>query len=137
MALADAGDRWDLGLKGAVVEQCCFDYAVTVRFRKGESAWELTLEAPFAVTTSDGTKHVIVPEEAAHLGTVLTTLRTTVESGTASKDGQLDLQLSNGTVMQAAPDEGFEAWTLTGPGGLQVVSLPGGQLATWSGSRGP
>jgi hypothetical protein len=131
--LVDAGDRWDLGLIGAAVDQCCFDYAVVLHFRSNDSVWEVRLEAPFAMRTAEGTEHLVLPEEAVHLESVLTILRTSIEGATAFKDGHLKLELSNGTVLDAPPDEGFEAWTLTGPDGLMLVCLPGGEVAVWSG----
>jgi hypothetical protein len=132
MALMDGGDHWDLSLIGAVVDTCCFDHAVVLRLINDGSAWELRIETPFALTAAQGTEHLVLPGEASHLETVLTILRTTIEGAAAFKDGHLELQLSNGTVLHAPPDEGFEAWTLSGPDGLLLVCLPGGELARWS-----
>ena len=36
------------------------------------------------------------------------------------------------TTVQAHPDPRYEAWTATGPDGMLVVTLPGGDLAVWS-----
>jgi hypothetical protein len=133
--LVEAGDHWRLDVRGAVVDQCCFDYAVVLRMSNGP--WELRVEQPFSVTASDGTEHLVVPEEGAHLDVVLAkVLRATVEEGSAFKDGHLELRLDGGTVLRIPPDEGFEAWTVTGPDGVCLVSMPGGDLAIW-GSDAP
>ena len=47
-------------------------------------------------------------------------------------DGQLHLAFADGAHIEVAPDEGYEAWNVTGPGGARIVSLPGGELAVWS-----
>jgi hypothetical protein len=130
--LVDVGDRWELGFGGGVIDRCCFDYAVVLHMLDGSSRWDVRLEQPFAVTTSDGTEHLIVPEEAVHIDQVLTVLRSTIEQAVAFKDGHLELRVSQGAVLQAPPNEGFEAWTVTGPHHVQLVCLPGGEVAVWS-----
>jgi len=106
--------------------------------RLSNGSWELRIEQPFWVTEPDGTEHLVVPEEAAHLDIVLAAvLRATVEGASAFKDGHLELRLDGGTVLRVPPDEGFEAWTVTGPGGIRLVSLPGGELAIWESDTPP
>jgi hypothetical protein len=130
-ALRDAGDRWHLDLSGAVVDQCCFDYAVVLRLSR--VSWELRIEQPFSVTTSDGKEFLVIPEEGAHLDVVLDNLlRGTVKDAFAFKDGRFELRLVDGTVVEVPPEEGFEAWVITGPAGVRIVSLPGGDLAVWN-----
>jgi len=56
------------------------------------------------------------------------------EPGTSSlayKDGRLKLELSGGNRLHIFAGQEFEPWTLVGPDGLRVVSVPGGELAIW------
>ncbi len=130
--LVDVGDHWQIAIQGAVVDQCCFDYAVVLRLSQAPSTWELRIEQPFVLTTSEGAEHLVLPEELAHLHVILTTLRSTVESLVAFKDGRLDLRLDDHAIIEVPPNEGFEAWTLTGPDGIRVISMPGGEVAVWN-----
>ena len=126
--LVDAGDRWQLRVRDAVIDQCCFGYAVVLQLSEGAAVWEIRIEQPFAATTFDGAEHLVVPEEDSRLQIVLSMLRSTVESAEAIKDGHFVLRCSGGDILQIPPDEGFEAWTVVGPGGIRLVSLPGGEL---------
>ena len=105
---------------------------MVLRFVEGSSRWELRIEQPFAMRAADGTEQVVVPAEGAHLDVVLQLLRSTVEYATAFKDGHLEVRVRDGTVLQVPPDEGFEAWTVSGPAHVRLVCLPGGELAVWS-----
>ncbi|WP_370629240.1 DUF6188 family protein [Paenarthrobacter nitroguajacolicus] len=44
----------------------------------------------------------------------------------------LHLEFPDGSIIDVLPDERYEAWTLAGPDGLLLVSLPGNGLALWS-----
>jgi hypothetical protein len=131
-AFVDAGDHWDISIVGATVDQCCFDYAVVLRFSVAPGTWELRIETPLVMKDANGREHLVPPEEATRLGLVLETLHLGVVEATAFKDGALALRLENGVRVDVAPDEQFEAWGLVGPGGSRLVSLPGGGLAVWS-----
>lgn len=54
-----------------------------------------------------------------------------VLSAVAFKSGALRLVFGDGGKLTVAPDPRYEAWTATGPGGMLIVSLPGGDLAVW------
>ena len=43
----------------------------------------------------------------------------------------------SGMVLRIERDERYEAWTLAGPDGLLLVSLPGDGLAIWSADSTP
>jgi hypothetical protein len=128
----DAGDHWDISIAGATVDQCCFDYAVVLRMSVAAGTWELRIETPLVLTDGDGVEHLILPEEAVRLDAVLQVLRLEVAEATAYKDGALALRFGDGVRIAVAPDEGYEAWGLVGPGGSRLVSLPGGGVAIWS-----
>lgn len=52
-------------------------------------------------------------------------------SMTAYESGSLGIQFTNKASMSILPSEDFEAWNLTGPDRLKIVSLPGGGLGKW------
>ena len=46
--------------------------------------------------------------------------------------GTLMLTFDEGARLVIQPDGNYEAWTVTGPGGLLIACMPSGKLATWS-----
>ncbi|MGI8806316.1 MAG: DUF6188 family protein [Acidimicrobiales bacterium] len=91
---------------------------------------------PFVVIEPDGAEQLVIPEELAHVEAVLALLRLVIEEATAYKDGRLELRIAGGAILQVPPDEGFEAWEAAGPDGMQVIALPGGELAVWRSTEG-
>jgi hypothetical protein len=65
------------------------------------------------------------------LGSALIVLRATVTRAAAYKDGHLAIVFGHGVWIRVPVSQTFEAWNVVGPGGLRVVSLPGGDLAVW------
>jgi hypothetical protein len=128
---ADEGDHLVVPVAGAIVELVCVDYAVTYHLSATNGMWELRLESAFVVT-SNGAERLVVPGSGANLSAALDVLRAEVVEAVAYKDGALRVSCSDGIEVAAPPDEGYEAWTLTGPLGARLVSLPGGEVAVWS-----
>ncbi|MFE5894783.1 DUF6188 family protein [Streptomyces sp. NPDC056462] len=58
-----------------------------------------------------------------------------VLSAVAFKSGTLRLVFDTGHYLTCSSDLSFEAWQVTGPTGWCFASLPGGDLAVWSGSE--
>ena len=133
----DAGDRWELALEGPAVVRCCFDFAVALSMSTPSTTWELRIEQPFLAVAPGGTELFVIPEEAAHVEVVLRLLRATAVEVSAFKEGSFEARFSDGTILQVPPSEGFEAWTLSGPDGIRLVSLPGGDLAVWGTEEQP
>jgi hypothetical protein len=66
---------------------------------------------------------------------VLALLDRAVSRVVAFKDGRLSLAFDGGWKIEVPGGAQFEAWTLTGPNGLLVVSIPGGDLAVWTSGK--
>lgn len=119
---------------GADVVQCLVDQAFTLRCDKAGETFEVRIEAPFVFVPADGAAVTLDPEtDPVGLGPVLGCVRTAVAEATAGEDGSLDVLFADGGALRV-PGSGsaaFEAWILTGPAGLLVVSVPGGGLTTW------
>jgi hypothetical protein len=129
--LVDAGNHWKLNLEGGSVDRCCFDYGVTFILSNGALSCELRIERPFTIVVPGWGIHRVDPDEAVDLEQALSLLRRKVDSATVTKEGDLKLHLGDRTTLQVAPDENFEAWTLTASTGARLVCLPGGEVAVW------
>lgn len=123
---------WELRIvETTTVRRCCFDHAVVLDFSSGANEWELRLQTPFGLSAV-GQVILILPEEGTRLDVALELLlRASVQRLILFKDGGLRMTLAGGVALMAPADQGFEAWTLSGPDGVLVVSQPGLGLATW------
>jgi hypothetical protein len=131
--LVDALDRWVVPMAGLTVTQCRVDYAFTivVAGEPGESFEVRIGEA--MVLVSEGEELTLAPErDPVQMAPALTVLRRDVEHAIAFKDGRLEMAFSGDVALRVPLSEDYEPWNLTGPNGLLIVSLPGGELGIWS-----
>ncbi|MFJ6568008.1 DUF6188 family protein [Streptomyces sp. NPDC091292] len=127
-------DRWVLNLRGMSVTKISVDFRLALLL---DSDWEVAWEAP--VSLSHGTDHadgppVLLKPESQDVAAALALFGAHVVSAIAFKSGTLRLVFDTGHHLTCPPDPTFEAWQVTGPAGRRFVSLPGGDLATWSGT---
>ncbi|GAB3407660.1 DUF6188 family protein [Flindersiella endophytica] len=127
--LVQSDGGWVLPLAGYQVTRCSFDHAVTLLF---ENDFEVTIESAFVLRAADGGGEQLVPGDPPTLAPALTFWQRTAASALAYDDGRLELRFGDGGTIDVPSDERYEAWNLTGPGGLRVVSMPGGELAIWT-----
>lgn len=131
--LEERRDRWLIAQEGGVVARLTFDYAVSLTVDTNHGPVELRIGGPFVVTSPSGQEHILIPEgEPERLGHALTLVRQRVGHISAFKDGHLEVAFTDGGNLGVPAEEGLEAWELSGPGGLRVVALPGGEVAVWS-----
>jgi len=122
-------DRWLLPLAGELVTWCCVDYAVSFGTQNQIS---IRIEQPFVYTSANGVEHLILPEEdPVRVAPVLAIARLSVREGFAYSDGHLELTFSDGSTIGVAGTQDYESWELTGPAGLKMISVPGGELSVW------
>lgn len=108
MAAVTAADV-NLQLVGYQVAFIGIDFQISLRF---SSECVVRLGSVFSVTdTADGE---------------------TVESSRI-EGSVLILEFSNGTVLEARPDDDYESWSYTGPEQTptRIIAMPGGELAIW------
>lgn len=129
MTLVESDGGWVLPLAGCQVTRCTFDYSVALLF---DSGFEVTVESAFVLREGDGGDVRLVPGDPQTLAPALTVWQRTAAYAFAHEDGRLELRFADGGVIGVPSGDRYEAWNLTGPGGLLVVSLPGGDLAIWS-----
>lgn len=122
-------NRWLLPLEDEQVTWCCVDYAVSFGTQNQIS---VRIEQPFSYNSADRVEHRIVPEDDPVLvAPVLAIARLSVREGFAYTDGHLELTFSDGSTIDVPSGQDYEAWQLTGPAGLKMVSVPGGELSVW------
>jgi hypothetical protein len=132
-SLLERSDHWVLPLDGQVVIQCRYDYALTLIVGEMEPSFILRIEQPFKFSNPDGAVEIIdpVPDPRA-MARTLSLVRNTITRSVAHKDGGLEIDFQDGSLVRVSPSDDYEAWHLSGPEGPILVSIPGGDLAVWS-----
>lgn len=128
--LVDAGEAWDFGGEGALVERIQIGQSVALLL----DGLSVSLAAPFTIATSDGESVDIDPDRHETLQPAFELRRLALTRAMALKSGQLLLTFENGSVLEAHPVEGIEAWEARSDDYL-VVCQPKdvGGLAVWTG----
>jgi hypothetical protein len=124
-------DHWLLDLSGQPILQLVLDFQVTLVLEH----FGITIEESFVLEHLDGTSHVVEPGgDFDQLSPVLPLSRSKViAEGRAFDDGRLQVVLQDGCRLHVVPEpeSAYESWNVTGPDGLLIVSIPGGELAVW------
>ena len=134
--LVETGERLELRPGKRAVTQCRIDHAFTIIFGDADETFEIRIDEPFTLGTAGGDDVSLDPEgPSAAIAPALDVLHRGVESAVAFKDGRLEIGFDDGRVLRVPAGETYEAWTLVGPAGLYIVSVPGGELAIWEPKR--
>jgi hypothetical protein len=120
----------DLGFAGQKIVGQEFGYTVSLEFTGG---YEVRIETGFVLRDRDGDHEIVPGENADADGARLEALTgQPVTAAVADDSGGLRVDFEGGTRLLVPADPNYEAWTVAGPNGLKVVSLPGGGLSVWS-----
>jgi hypothetical protein len=120
----------DLGFAGQKLTGHEVGYTVRLEFSGG---YEARVETAFTVRTTDGDHRVVPGEDDEGAATAVGALAGRVVTVAAADDaGGLRIDFDGGTRVLAEADPNYEAWTVAGPAGMKIVSLPGGGLSVWS-----
>ncbi len=133
--LAETPDRWVLALESHEVVQCRVDYAFTLVIDGPSGGLEVRIQQPFELLPgADGGNPVLVnlSGDPSALAPGLGLWRAELVEALAFKDGRLELRFAERDRLRVPACEEFEPWTLVGPAGLRLVSMPGGELAVWT-----
>lgn len=115
---------------------CKFDWAISLVLADASRSYELRLEGDLKLRL-DGRDHAISSGPDPTSGAaVLGLLHRSVQWMEAFKDGRLVVTFGGDAVLNADAGTEYEAWELTGPSGVRIVSLPDGALAVWSPTDG-
>jgi hypothetical protein len=122
---------WLLEVSGQLILQVVLDFQVTLVLKQ----FRITIEESFVLEHPDGTSHVVEPGgDFDQLSPVLPLSRSqVVAEARAFDDGRLEIVIQDGFRLSVVPEPkaAHEAWNVTGPDGLLIVSAPGGELALW------
>jgi|SRR6266511_3008946 len=134
--LVEEHDRWVLPLDGRTVTRCLIDYSFGLVL-DGEPSVEVSLSY-FRFRDRDGREHLLSAEaDRRLLAPALACFGLTVAHAYAWRSGRLQLGFTDGTRVEADPHHEFEAWQVSGPGSVFVVSpAGGGEPAVWDGTPG-
>jgi hypothetical protein len=131
--LTESSEAWEVAADGLSVVRCWFDISVTLALgHAGE--FRVRISEPFALSRADDTtEHRVDPERRPAEGApVLALLGLEVRRVEVFKDRRLQLSFDQGWALDVPSDSQHEAWELSGPDGLLIVSKPGGALSIWS-----
>ncbi|MFI1395912.1 DUF6188 family protein [Streptomyces sp. NPDC020681] len=132
---AEHEDRWILGLRDLTVTKISVDHQLSLLL--GSDAC-VVLECPCQLSQESAAKggpQEMLDPARQDVAAALALFGAKVVSAVAFKTGTLRLAFDNGLQLNCRADPSFEAWQVTGPRGWRFVSLPGGDLAVWSGSE--
>jgi hypothetical protein len=108
-----------------------FDYAVTI----STDTYELRIETEFILENPEVGRVLVDPEDVGPRATALLgCLHRAVEEIHFAAHSPLVFRAGD-VVIEVAPHDEFEAWTLAGEDGLIAVCNPGGTLSTWAPGR--
>jgi hypothetical protein len=117
-----------LGLEGQSVTHETIDYTVSLNTDAG---FEIRIETDFSLRTPEGNFDLSPESSDMQTDRLQALLHQTVTSSIAEESGALSLDFSDGSRLHVGSHDSYEAWTVAGPGGMKVVSMPGGELAVW------
>lgn len=122
---------WLLDVSGQLILQLVLDFQITLVLEH----FRITIEESFILEHPDGTSHIVEPGgDFDQLYPVLPLSRSKViTAAKAFDDGRLEVVMQDGYRLSVVPEPEsvYESWNVTGPNGLMIVSLPGGELALW------
>jgi hypothetical protein len=133
--LIEVSGGWLVSLADAAVTRCCVDYGFTLVVSGEAESFEVRIEQAFVVRRVGSDVRCEPGGDPKMLQAALTVLHTGVIEVMASRDGQLSLRFADDAELRVPASEEFESWTLVGPAGLRLVSMPGGELAVWKPGR--
>src|SRR4051812_25242183 len=113
---------WLLEVSGQLILQLVLDFQVTLVLER----FRITLEESFVLEHPDGTSHLVDPGGGFdQLSPVLPLSHSKVVAGArAFDDGRLEIVIQDGFRLSVVPEaeSAYEAWNVTGPDGLRIVS---------------
>jgi hypothetical protein len=118
----------ELGLRDQVVTKQNFGYTLSLETNGG---FEVRIENEFSLRTPTDSFDFSPEPSNAESKPLKALVEQVITSSAAEESGRLMLAFGNGTSLRVAPSEAYEAWTVTGPGGMRVVCMPDGELVVW------
>ncbi|WP_425455348.1 DUF6188 family protein [Allorhizocola rhizosphaerae] len=127
----DSEGKLPLPLSNCDVAMLRIDYALTFVIGHVMGTFELRISSDFSYYSQTGRVNLDPEDRPEELGPIIHLARSCIVSANASSGGSLSISFADGSWIDVPASEEFEAWQLSGPGGLRVISVPGGELAVW------
>ena len=123
--------HWVL-LEHGITEITVYQHALRIRTWSLDGSTEVLLAGPFTLRGPNGERRMN-PAEPETLGPVLALVGAAIRSLTIRRDGALELQLGDGSVVAAPPDPRADAWRVQGGGVLEGMAYrcPAGGGVPW------
>lgn len=123
----------ELELAGKTLNAVNIDYTVGLQLSE---EYFIRIESPFKLILADSVVTLSPEEDAAPKFEPLTRLvGQQLAAANIAETGTLTVGFESGLSVVVDPDPHYEAWTVTGPNGLIIVCLPGGQLSVWDAQK--
>ncbi len=122
---------WSIVPADRELTRLTLDWAVNLELGHGVDTVHIRIESPFVVEVGE-VETLVLPEQPETVAVMLPRLRRKVVSIGAFDDGHLEVGFDDGSSLSVAATEDYEPWGLTGPSGLRIVSIPGGEIAVWT-----
>lgn len=127
---------WRLPIESRGVSRCVVDHAFALEFHDGAQSTVVRIEGDFTILEG-GQACRLTPSEPGNLGPAVALFGQVVRSARALADGKLEVAFEDGRIMSVEPDTCYEAWELSGPGGMRAVCTPGGTISVWQPKDAP
>ena len=115
---------WRFHLEDRQLTMIGINFQTRLRFGPAE----FVIESAFDLDVA-GVKYRLEPDQRAGLGRLLAIYPDSVSDAAVNGDGVLRPAFVSGATVTVEPDPQYEAWSFVGPGGCEVICLPGGQLS--------
>ena len=129
-AVQKSDEGWRLPVEQRRVSRCTFDHAFALEFHEGEQSAVLRIEGGFTILDREQV-HRLTPSSPVNLGLAVALFGQVVQSARTSEEGKLEIAFEDGRSLTVAPNDRYEAWEFSGPGGVRVVCTPGGGISVW------
>jgi hypothetical protein len=119
---------------GREVTSICIDFAFTIDlWRHDDGNAGVRIEAPFVLRTAAGEDQFNPEAPREQLVGALTLFGKTIDRAEYSDHGTLEIVFTDGVALyQAGSGDGYEAWTLHGPGDLEIISVGNHSVVQWT-----
>jgi uncharacterized protein DUF6188 len=128
--LEEREDGWHIALRGWRVDRCSFDYQTRLLLfyspdDKLDEGFEIILGTTFELVRP-GKEGQRLDPQGPHdtLGPVIGLFQANVEEALVERSGTLSVTFHDGSRLRCEPNPDYEAWELSGPGGLLIVCIP-------------
>jgi hypothetical protein len=127
--LIETDGKYTLSFENLEVTLLQIGFQFTLNFWENDNYFVvINIESPFKFLSGGNTLEINPEECPPAIAPALVVLHQKLESLTIMKPGLLNIVFSNQMMISVPPDQMYEAWSVSGPNGLQVICTPGGGL---------